>query len=71
MTPTPSRPRLRVDLARVVIAGTALWALGLLVTLLVPALRTGDRGDWPLTCAAGVVLGLVGHAAAARLRPRR
>jgi uncharacterized protein DUF2530 len=46
-------PPLRVDTVRVVLAGTALWALALVVLLLV-----GDRVDrvWTWTCVAGILL---------------
>ena len=50
-------PPLRVDTARVVLAGTALWTLGLVVLLLL-----GDRVDrvWTWTCVAGIALAFVG-----------
>ena len=49
----PSPPPLRVDTTRVVLIGTALWAVALVVLLL-----AGDRVDevWTWTCVAGVVL---------------
>jgi Protein of unknown function (DUF2530) len=62
--PTPSdRPRrkapppLRVDTVRVVLAGTALWAVALVVLLLL-----GDRVDrsWTWTCVAGIALAGIG-----------
>ncbi len=43
---------------RIVVVGTAFWALALAVTLLVPALHTGDRSWWPWTCVTGIGLGL-------------
>ncbi|SDC46662.1 Protein of unknown function [Geodermatophilus telluris] len=50
-------PPLRVDTVRVVLAGTALWALALVVLLLL-----GDRVDrvWTWTCVAGILLPGVG-----------
>ena len=62
----PAQPRavepLGVDVPRVVLAGIALWALALAVTLLVPALHTGRRDWWPWACVAGVVIGVLGLA---------
>ena len=50
-------PPLRVDTARVVLAGTAVWVVALVVLLLL-----GDRVDrvWTWTCLAGVALAFVG-----------
>jgi len=45
---------------RVVLLGTAAWALALVTTLVVPALHTGDRSWWPWSCVAGILLGLFG-----------
>ena len=53
---------LAVSTVRVIIAGTAGWALALLVTLVVPALHEGDRDWWPWTCVAGIALGGIGFA---------
>ena len=55
----PSPPPLQVDTARVVLAGTALWA-GALVVLLV----LGDRVDrvWTWTAVAAIVLAVGGLA---------
>lgn len=58
--PRPARqapPPLRVDTVRVVLAGTALWAVALVVLLLL-----GDRVDrmWTWTCVAGIALAFVG-----------
>ena len=55
----PSPPPLRVDTARVVLAGTALWAGALVVVLLL-----GDRVDrvWTWTCLAAIGLALLGLA---------
>ena len=50
-------PPLRVDTARVVMAGTVVWALALVVLLLL-----GDRVDrvWTWTCVAGIALAVLG-----------
>jgi hypothetical protein len=50
-------PPLQVDTARVVLAGTAVWAVALVVLLLL-----GDRVDrmWVWTCVAGIVLAGLG-----------
>ncbi|SNS76121.1 Protein of unknown function [Geodermatophilus pulveris] len=58
--PRPARkapPPLQVDTVRVVLAGTALWAVALVVLLLL-----GDRVDrvWTWTCVAGIALTGVG-----------
>jgi hypothetical protein len=53
----PSPPPLQVDTTRVVLIGTAVWAVALVVLLLM-----GDRVDavWTWTCVAGVVLPWLG-----------
>jgi Protein of unknown function (DUF2530) len=50
-------PPLQVDTARVVLAGTALWAVALVVLLLL-----GDRVDrmWTWTCVAAIGLAFLG-----------
>ncbi len=50
-------PPLRVDTARVVLAGTAVWVVALVVLLLL-----GDRVDrvWTWTCLAGIALAVIG-----------
>jgi hypothetical protein len=58
--PTPTRkapPPLQVDTLRVVLAGTALWAVALVVLLVL-----GDRVDrmWTWTCVAGIGLAAIG-----------
>jgi hypothetical protein len=52
-------PPLRVDTARVVLAGTALWVVALVVLLLL-----GDRVDrvWTSTCVAAIALAVLGLA---------
>jgi hypothetical protein len=47
-----------VSTRTVVVVGTALWAVALVVTLVVPALHTGERSWWPWTCVTGIALGL-------------
>lgn len=46
---------------KVVLGGIALWGVALVITLLVPALHTGERDWWPWCCVAGMVLGLIGY----------
>jgi Protein of unknown function (DUF2530) len=58
--PGPSKqapPPLQVDTVRVVLAGTALWAVALVVLLLL-----GDRVDpmWTWTCVAAIALAALG-----------
>jgi Protein of unknown function (DUF2530) len=55
----PSPPPLQVDTVRVVLAGTALWAVALVVLLLL-----GDRVDrvWTWTCVAAIALAGLGLA---------
>jgi uncharacterized protein DUF2530 len=58
--PVPTRPApppLKVDTARVVLIGTALWAVALVVLLIL-----GDRVDrmWTWTCVAGIGLAAIG-----------
>jgi hypothetical protein len=50
-------PPLQVDTARVVLAGTALWAVALVVLLVL-----GDRVDrvWTWTCVAAIGLAALG-----------
>jgi hypothetical protein len=50
-------PPLRVDTARVVLIGIALWVLALVVVLLL-----GDRVDrvWTWTCLSGIALPVLG-----------
>ena len=56
----PELQPLAVDTVRIVLAGTAVFALALLVTLVVPSLHNGDRDWWPWACVSGVGLGLLG-----------
>lgn len=71
-TAAPVEP-LAVPTRRIVAAGTGLWAVALVVTLVVPAFHTGDRSWWPWTCVTGIALGAFawwyvgrGHVDAAR-----
>jgi hypothetical protein len=50
-------PPLQVDTVRVVLAGTAVWAVALVVLLVL-----GDRVDrlWTWTCVAAIALAVVG-----------
>jgi outer membrane lipoprotein SlyB len=41
----------------VILVGIGLWLVALVVTLVVPALHTGDRSWWPWTCVTGAALG--------------
>jgi hypothetical protein len=56
-TTRPSPPPLQVDTTRVVLAGTALWAVALVVLLFL-----GDRVDpvWTWACVAAIVLAGLG-----------
>ncbi len=56
-TPRQAPPPLRVDTLRVVLVGTALWAVALVVLLVL-----GDRVDrvWTWTCVAAIALAAVG-----------
>lgn len=47
----------RVPTLAIALVGTGLWALALVVTLLVPALHTGERSWWPWACVTGIALG--------------
>jgi hypothetical protein len=53
----PAPPPLKVDTTRVVLIGTALWAIALVVLLIL-----GDRVDrmWTWTCVAAIVLAVIG-----------
>jgi len=47
-------------MTRVVGIGMLGWAVALVVTLLVPALHTGERSWWPWCAAAAIGLGALG-----------
>lgn len=49
---------LHVPTRAIVLVGTSLWTVALVVTLLVPALHTGERSWWPWTCVTGIALGV-------------
>ncbi len=57
----PDPEPLRWPATRVLGSLLPLWALGLLVTLVVPDLHNGDRSWWPWCCVAGLVLGALGY----------
>ena len=48
---------LQVPTLALVAGGTGLWALALVVTLVVPALHSGERSWWPWACVTGIALG--------------
>ena len=52
----PTAP-LDVPTRTIVVVGTAVWALALVVTLVVPSLHTGERSWWPWACVTGMALG--------------
>ncbi len=56
----PSAPVSTIQLSatRIAVVGTALWAIALLVTLVVPALHDGERSWWPWACVTGIALGV-------------
>ena len=56
----PEIQPLAVDTIRIVLAGTAVFAAALVVTLLVPALHAGERDWWPWACLSGLALGMIG-----------
>ncbi len=49
--------RIDIPVRGLVAVGTALWAVALVVTLVVPALHEGERSWWPWACVTGIVLG--------------
>jgi cytosine/uracil/thiamine/allantoin permease len=55
--PKQAPPPLQVDTVRVVLAGTAVWAVALVVLLVL-----GDRVDrlWTWTCVAAIALAALG-----------
>ena len=57
----PDPPPLETDDVKVVAAGTALWALGLLVLLVLRLTEAAEVRDWWMgMCAYGIALGLYG-----------
>ena len=70
----PDPPPLETDDVKVVAAGTALWAVGLLVLVVLRLTDAAEvRGWWMGMCGYGIALGLYGvrycrrrHAAIAR-----
>ncbi|WP_347813711.1 DUF2530 domain-containing protein [Allobranchiibius sp. GilTou38] len=53
---------LQVDTPHIIIVGLVLWAIALVVTLVVPALHSGDRHWWPWAALSGLLLGALGLA---------
>jgi uncharacterized membrane protein HdeD (DUF308 family) len=76
---SPEEPEpLTIDTARLLETGIALWSIALMVTVLVPALRQGNRHWWPWACVAGIVGGVLawgyvrrGRGNAAAAHPKR
>jgi hypothetical protein len=60
-SPTPrERPEpapLRVDTARVLLVGNAIWVVALVLTLVVPTLHQGPRDWWPWVCVSAIAGG--------------
>ncbi|HET7475425.1 MAG TPA: DUF2530 domain-containing protein [Dermatophilaceae bacterium] len=54
----PEPPPMRVDTGRVIVAGLLAWLVALVVLLLVPGLREGERSWWPWTCVVAIGGGL-------------
>ncbi len=61
-------PEASLRTIQVVDAGMVLWAVMLLVVLLVPGLREGDRAWWVWVPVSGIALGVIGHIYLARGR---
>ena len=57
-----------VPTRQIIVAGSVVWALALVATLIIPALHSGDRSWWPWTCVTGLALGLFGYAYVSRGR---
>lgn len=57
----PQYPPMPVRSVTVIVVGTAVWAVALLVTLVVPSLHEGGRSWWPWTCVAGLALGVIAY----------
>ncbi|GAB3588162.1 DUF2530 domain-containing protein [Calidifontibacter terrae] len=53
---------MKIDMPLVCRIGVAAWLVALVITLVVPALHSGERSWWPWSCVCGVVLGLLGWA---------
>ncbi len=51
---------LALPMRSIVEVGLGLWALGLVLTLAVPALHAGQRSWWPWCCVIGLALGGIG-----------
>lgn len=57
----PAPPPEQVDTRRLVLIGTALFALAAVVISLVPSWREHSDGLWLWTAVAGAALGLLGQ----------
>ena len=67
----PDPPPLETDDAKVVLFGTALWAAGLVVLLVLRFADLADVRDWWLgMCLYGIALGLFGVLYVRRRSPR-
>lgn len=66
VTPQPDDevhpPTVPLRTITVVTWGTVLWAVALVVVLLVPDLRSGNRTWWPWVPVAGIGLGVLAYA---------
>ncbi len=56
----PDPEPLETDDVKIIVGGTALWAVALLVLLTLKATGTQVHGWWLVMCLAGVTLGLLG-----------
>jgi hypothetical protein len=54
-------PEAQLPTIRVVQWGMVGWAVALVVVLLVPSVREGDRSWWVWVPLAGLALGAIGH----------
>lgn len=52
----------KVDTAKVILAGIACWVVALVVLLIIPALHTEGRSWWPWVPVVGILLGALGYA---------
>lgn len=57
----PAPPPDQVDTRRLLLIGTALFALAAVVIALVPSLRVRSDGLWLWTAIAGAGLGVIGQ----------
>lgn len=66
--PEIEAPEVTLRTLRVVRWGIIAWALALVVVLVLPSLREGDRSWWVWVPVAGLALGVIGHVYLARGR---